>query len=67
MRPEDLPAPSALVRRLLEPTLCSADFWNDRPAQAHVAGRKFSGEMTAFESRFVRKRMPIYFVALRKR
>jgi tRNA (guanine-N7-)-methyltransferase len=49
-----------------ETTLISRDFWNDSVAQSAVADRPFAGEMTAFESRFVRKRKPIYFVTIRR-
>ena len=47
--------------------IVSTDFWNDKMAQSAVAAHSFSGEMTAFEGRFVRKRKPIYFVEIRKR
>ena len=45
----------------------SLEFWNDPTAQSAVAGRAFAGELTAFESRFVRKRKPIHFLEIRRR
>jgi tRNA (guanine-N7-)-methyltransferase len=50
-----------------ETTLVSRDFWNDSVAQSAVADHAFAGEMTAFESRFVRRRKPIHFVTIRRR
>jgi tRNA (guanine-N7-)-methyltransferase len=44
----------------------SADFWND-PAARAAAGRCFAGEVTSFESRFIRKRQPIHYLELIKR
>jgi tRNA (guanine-N7-)-methyltransferase len=67
MQADALPPASPIVRRLFQPAATSADFWNDPVAQRHAAGRIFAGETTAFEVRFVRKRMPIYFLELRKR
>lgn len=67
MRRDELPAPSKEVLRRFEVVANSADFWNDPAAAAHVAGRPFAGEATTYESRFVKKRLPIYFVDLAKR
>ena len=67
MRRDELPAPSKEVLRRFEVVANSADFWNDPAATAHVAGRPFAGEATTYESRFVKKRLPIYFVDLAKR
>src|SRR5207237_651400 len=67
MRAEDLPPASDAVRARFTPAGWSSDFWNDPGISHHVAARLFAGERTAFESRFVRKRRPIYFVELRKR
>jgi tRNA (guanine-N(7)-)-methyltransferase len=49
-------------------TVTSRDFWIDGTAQsAGVASRPFAGEITAFESRFIRKRKPIYFALVERR
>jgi tRNA (guanine-N7-)-methyltransferase len=48
-------------------SIASRDFWGDTAVQVVVAGHAFAGEMTAFESRFVRKRKPIYFVRMDRR
>jgi tRNA (guanine-N7-)-methyltransferase len=49
------------------PSISSRDFWGDTPVQVAVAAHAFAGEITAFESRFVRKRKPIYFVRMDRR
>ena len=67
MPPNALPAANDVVRRLFEVTAHSTDYWGNQTTQAHVAGRMFAGEVTAFESRFLKKRQPIYFVEMRKR
>jgi tRNA G46 methylase TrmB len=48
-------------------TLNSTDFWRDEAAQRQLASRAFAGETTLFESRFVRKKEPIYAVELTAR
>ena len=58
---------SEVVRRLYAVGAASADFWNDPAALAHAAGRPFAGERTLFESRFVKRRRPIYYLELVKR
>ncbi len=45
----------------------SLDFWNDATAQSAVASRAFAGELTDFESRFVRKRKPIHLLEISRR
>jgi len=67
MRPEDVPAPSQLARRLFDVSVNSADYWGDPATQSKTAGRCFAGKITLFESRFVKKRLPIYYVEFRKR
>jgi tRNA G46 methylase TrmB len=62
-----LPRPSDAVRRRFEPAAWSDDFWHDPVALAHAAGRPFADELTRFESRFAKRREPIYFVELRRR
>ncbi|HWE04517.1 MAG TPA: hypothetical protein VG326_19080 [Tepidisphaeraceae bacterium] len=69
---------SAYYRRLLalsesEPirsrfavTIASTDFWNDPTAISHTCARYFSNEMTTYERRFVKRRVPIFYVEMRK-
>jgi tRNA (guanine-N7-)-methyltransferase len=45
----------------------SVDYWNDAPTQALAAAHAFAGEVTAYEARYRRKRLPIYYVELAKR
>lgn len=45
----------------------SADFWNDPAALAHASGRCFSKEATLFESRFLKRRLPIHYFEIAKR
>ncbi len=61
-----LPQPSQAVQERFAVTMNSPHFWHDPVAQAHAANRCFSGEVTLFESRFVRKKLPIYYLDLRK-
>lgn len=67
MRPADVPGPSSRIASQFEIAMTSADFWNDPAAMEHVQGRSFAGEKTLFESKFVRKRLPIYYAELRRR
>ena len=67
MSVENLPSVNAIVRAKFEATTWSADFWGDTQAQARLRERAWVGERTSFEERFVRKRMPIYLLDLRKR
>jgi tRNA G46 methylase TrmB len=67
MKPGDVPAASDAVRTRFEPTAVSADFWNDPVAQCHAAERAYGHDRTTFESRFVQKRQPIYYLELGKR
>jgi tRNA G46 methylase TrmB len=66
MQLPELPPQSEAVRKGFACVAWSNDFWNDQAMAAHVAGRMFDGEQTAFEGRFAKKRLPIYFVELRK-
>jgi tRNA G46 methylase TrmB len=59
--------PNPTLRRNFEVTINSADYWNDRDAQARTAGCCFSGEVTTYESRFMKKRLPIYFIEIMKK
>lgn len=64
MSAQDLPPPSPAVQARFRVSVNSPDFWNDPAAQALTAARFFAGEVTAFEHRFRRKRLPIYYVEL---
>lgn len=61
---QDLPQQSEAIARQFAVRVLSPDFWNDQKAIELVAGHTFTGETTAFESRFLQKRQPIYFVEL---
>lgn len=67
MRPADIPAPSETIRRDFEVTMNSASYWHDPAAIDHTAARPFAGDATSYESRFLKKRLPIYYVELRPR
>jgi tRNA G46 methylase TrmB len=66
MRAQDIPKPNEAVRRRFNVTAYSANFWNDPDALAHTSDRLFAEETTAFESRFIRKRRPIYYFEISK-
>jgi tRNA (guanine-N7-)-methyltransferase len=67
-RPEDIPAPSTAIIERFDVSATSADFWNDDDdARGRSAGRCFAGEATSFESRFIKKRLPIYYLELSTR
>lgn len=65
VRPEEIPARSEAVLRHFDVTMNAADFWNDPAAQRHTVHRPFAGEITLFEARFIRKRLPIYYLELK--
>jgi len=67
MTAASLPPPSAAVQRRFDVTMNSTDFWNDPAAIAHTECRHFAGETTLYESRFNKKRQPIYYFEIRKR
>jgi tRNA (guanine-N7-)-methyltransferase len=54
------------IRDRFEITCSSTNFWEDPSAQAHCLPKCFAGEMTTYEGRFVKKRLPIHFVDIRK-
>lgn len=66
MRREDIPAPSKAIAERFEVSANSADFWNDDVARGRSADKCFAGEATCFESRFMKKRLPIYYLEMRK-
>ena len=57
----DLPTASEAILERFTVTANSADYWNDPGVLAATSTRCFAGEATLFESRFIRKRLPIYF------
>jgi tRNA G46 methylase TrmB len=61
MPPSQIPAPSGPLVTRFKVLANSPDFWNDPAVLAHTAAREFAGEVTLFEDRFVRKRLPIYY------
>ncbi len=67
MPPHQIPSPSEAVRSRFDVTMNSANYWQDPAALAHTQGRCFSAQVTLFESRFVTKRLPIYYLELRKK
>jgi tRNA (guanine-N(7)-)-methyltransferase len=50
-----------------ELAMASDDFWNDGRARSHAEGRCFADEITSFEARFLKKRLPIYYLEVKKR
>lgn len=45
----------------------STDFWRDEAALRSADARAFAGESTLFESRFVRRNQPIYYLDAKRR
>ena len=62
-----IPRYSAAICSRFEVTMNSSDYWNDPAALAHCAARLFSGNLTLFETRFVTRQLPIYYLELRKK
>ena len=58
---------SQMGRRLFDVSMMSNDFWTDQAALAHTRDRAFAGLTTPFESRFIKKRQPIYYVEMRRK
>jgi tRNA (guanine-N7-)-methyltransferase len=67
MNKNDLPAPNKAIGKCFSVDVRSADYWHDTAALAHTSGKCFYEQPTGFESRFVKKRWPIYYVEMRKR
>lgn len=65
--PADLPVPSCPAIDRFDVVAVSADFWNDPAAQTVASAHAFAGQTTLYESRFVRKRLPIYYLGLAAR
>ncbi len=64
MREEQIPVASDLVRQRFEMHVRSDDLRNDAEVQSRIADRLFANETTLFERRFIRKRLPIYYLEL---
>jgi tRNA G46 methylase TrmB len=64
---DQVPVPSDSVQKQFDVTVNSPDFWNDPAALAATSKRAFSDEITFFESRFLKKRLPIYYLEFTKR
>ena len=67
MPTQQIPSPSEALRSHFDVTMNSPDYWHDPAALAHSATRCFGGQVTLFESRFVKKRLPIYYLEVRKK
>lgn len=67
VRRDEIPDPSDAIRHRFDVAMNSADYWHDPAALAHTASRCFSGEVTLFERRFTKKRLPIYYFEVRKK
>lgn len=63
----DLPQTSEAILQSFELSDHSADYWQDSAAKARSAHRCFAGSATPFEQRFIRKRLPIYYVEMRRK
>ena len=64
---DELAEPSGAVAWRFEVSTNSVDFWNDDNARARTVDRCFAGETTGFERRFMKKRLPIFYLELRRR
>ncbi|HVT89058.1 MAG TPA: hypothetical protein VHD56_09420 [Tepidisphaeraceae bacterium] len=67
MNKNDLPGVSRTVQQCFAVPIYSANYWHDPVALAHSSNKYFADESTVFESRFIKKRRPIYYVEMRKR
>jgi len=65
MNHSDLPQPSDTALQLFDVSCQSADFWHDPAALSHTSVRVFSNRKTFYESRFMRRRYPIYYFEIR--
>jgi tRNA G46 methylase TrmB len=65
--PADLPASSLAVLSSFKVTVTSADYWNDPATRSQTRSRLFAPHTSTFESRFRKKRLPIYYLELQKR
>jgi tRNA G46 methylase TrmB len=66
VHPSLLPARSAELLEAFHVSASSSNLWEDPATLSHIAGQPFAGQTTLFESRFLKKRLPIYYVELRK-
>lgn len=63
----EVPAQNDAIRQHFDVAITSADFWSDPLAQSATADKLFTGFVTGFEQRFRSKRLPIYYVELKKK
>jgi tRNA G46 methylase TrmB len=59
------PLPDA-TQHPLQLAMHSTDYWHDPIAISHTRSRAFATRPTLFESRFMKKGMPIFFIEMRK-
>ncbi len=67
VRPEDIPRANEAILSRFAVSMNSPDYWSDPATLAHTSDRCFAGEATLFESRFLKKRLPIYYFEMTKR
>lgn len=73
VRPRDLlpvaetPVADAAITDRFVVAATSIDYWHDQAVLAHTAGRAFADQPTTYESRFLRKKQPIYYIELRRK
>jgi tRNA G46 methylase TrmB len=67
MSPPPLPKRSDAAIQRFSITGNSLDYWHDPAARANASDRIFDEAATPFESRFLRKRYPIYYLEMTKR
>lgn len=67
VRRRDLPAASGAVTSQFEVAANSPDYWADPAIRASAEPRAFAGMRTHFERRYLAKRLPIYYLELRRR
>jgi tRNA G46 methylase TrmB len=56
-----LPPASERLKSLFRVAITSPDYWQDSAALKHTEPRAFAGRTTPFESRFRKRRLPIYY------
>lgn len=68
MRTEDVPSRSAAVLDRFDVAMNSTDFWRDMAQRPNLfETRLFAPEKTFYETRYLSKRLPIYYVELARR
>ncbi|HRK32449.1 MAG TPA: hypothetical protein PLD59_15400 [Tepidisphaeraceae bacterium] len=67
VHPSQIPPASSEIKSNFEVSALSHNYWNDPAAKAQMQNRCFADELTHFEHRYTRQRLPIYLLELRKR